>query len=120
VWWEDDAPILHPDSGFLDQEPDRQQIAFISISGCCRSCAEDPGDEGTLLVALLAVSCELVRLIVMSIVRHANSLFITTTNEHMFWHHWFVCQRNYEKDYEFFVKFSDSALGQEIIGEILD
>jgi len=44
----------NPDSGTLnpDQYLDRQQTAFIQVSGCYRSCAEDPGDEGTLPVLI--------------------------------------------------------------------
>jgi len=39
----------------LDPVPnvDCHQIAFISVSGCCRSCAENPSLKGTLLDVIL-------------------------------------------------------------------
>ena len=44
----DSDPNPAPGSLGQDQYPHRQRIAFIPISGCCRSCAEDLSDEGTL------------------------------------------------------------------------
>ena len=45
-------PVPDLDPGTLDSDPDldHDQIAFSLVSGCCRSCAEDLSDRGTLLV----------------------------------------------------------------------
>jgi len=50
--------ILIHESWIQIPDPDRNchQIAFIPFSGCCRGCAEDPGDEENLLVIII-IAC---------------------------------------------------------------
>jgi len=62
VWWKADAHCLHSDfqqqigckwnssSLVLFARWQHQQSSMADKSGCCRSCAEDPGDKVTLPV----------------------------------------------------------------------